>query len=458
MFQVLHGSAPFIMYIGGIIAFVLSVAWKPQVGLYYLVPLLPMQTARDWLHAPDLPLGEKLVDILLLGVLIGLFLHRAGRQIFVSSPLNKVLLAIFVLTYLSLWQGAFYLGGPLPISFDDPRFSAWKNYVEMFFFFFVAAAAIRTRKQMAIVIGLMCVSVLIVNRNYLGTVGDRNFSHFSYALRDAGTLGWAGENGMGAFQAEFAIFLIGLSLFAKKPALKLGLLAIALFSVYCLELTLSRGAYAGFLMGLLVLGLIKDRKILILLAIILVSWQSFVPYAVTQRVMMTYQEGEGLDPSAGDRVAIWEDGLRVFNEDPVFGTGFNTYAFMRRVGQYTDTHNYYVKILIETGLVGFLILLWLLGVACKMSWRLFRAAKDPVMSALGCALFAMLICVLVVNFFGDRWTYLQVNGFLWVLLGLVARGLYVVSQERKSQAGAAPAMESEKFQAAPFAAHEVYHA
>ena len=80
------------------------------------------------------------------------------------------------------------------------------------------------------------------------------------------------------------------------------------------------------------------------------------------------------------------------------------------------------------------------------------------MSALGCALFAMLICVLVVNFFGDRWTYLQVNGFLWVLLGLVARGLYVVSQERKSQAGAAPAMESEEFQAAPRAAHEVYHA
>src|SRR6266403_1005116 len=341
----LHGSAPFIMYIGAIIAFLLSIVWKPQVGLYYLVPLLPMQTARDWLHGPGLPLGEKLVDILLLGVLIGLFLHRAERQIFVPSPLNKVLLVIFLLTYVSLWQGAFYLGGGLPISFDDPRFSAWKNYVEMFFLFFIAAAAIRTRKQMAIVIGLMCVSVLIVDRNYMGTVGDRNFSHFSYALRDAGTLGWAGENGMGAFQAEVAILLIGVALFARKPALKLGLLAIALYSVYCLELTLSRGAYAGFLLGLFVLGLIKERKILILLAIILVTWQSLVPYAVTQRVMMTYQEGE-LDSSAGERVTIWQDALRVVNEDPILGTGLNTYAFMGRVGQYTDTHNYYLKILL----------------------------------------------------------------------------------------------------------------
>jgi putative inorganic carbon (HCO3(-)) transporter len=448
----LHDFAPLVMYIGAIVAFLLSICWKPQIGLYYLVPLLPLQTARYWLHS--YPLGEKLVDILLLGVLVGLFLHRAERQIFDSSPLNRVLLVIFVLTYLSLWQGAFYLGGPLPISFDDPRFSDWKNYVEMFFLFFVAAASIRTRKQMAIVIGLMCVSVLMVNRNYLSTVGSRDFSNFSYALRDAGPLGFAGENGMGAFQAEFAIFLIGLTLFVKKPVLKLGLLAIALTCIYCLELTFSRGAYAGFLMGLLVLGLIKERKILILLVIILVSWQSFVPNAVTQRVTMTYQEGEGLDSSAGERVTIWEDAWQVFNEDPVFGIGFNTYAYMGRVGGYTDTHNYYLKILFETGLVGLLIFLWLLRAACKMSWRLFRVAKDPIISALGCGLFAMLIGAAVVNFFGDRWTYLQVNGFLWVLLGLAARGLRLVSQENESHEDEAPATESEEFQVDPSVAHE----
>jgi len=448
----LREFAPLVMYIGAIVAFVLSIVWKPRIGLYYLVPLLPLQTARYWLHS--YPLGEKLVDILLLGVLVGLFLHRAERQIFDSSPLNKILLVIFVLTYLSLWQGAFYLGAPLPISFDDPRFSNWKNYVEMFFLFFVAAASIRTTKQMAIVIGLMCVSVLIVNRDYLSTVGSRNFSHFSYGLRDAGPLGYAGENGMGAFQAEFAIFLIGLAAFAKKPLLKLGLWAIALTSIYCLELTFSRGAYTGFLFGLFVLGLIKERKFLILTVVILMSWQSLVPNAVKERVTMTYQEGEGLDSSAEERVTIWEDAVHVFNEDPILGTGFNTYAYMGRVGGYTDTHNYYLKILIETGLVGLLIFLWLLGVACKVSWRLFRMAKDPVMRALGCGLFAMLICTMVVNFFGDRWTFLQVNGFLWILLGLAARGLRVVSQEKESHEQEAPAMESEEFQVDPSVAHE----
>ena len=444
------------MYVGAIVALVLSIVWRPQIGLYYLVPLLPMQTARDWLHA--FPLGEKLVDILLLGVLIGLLLHRTERQVFISSRLNKILMVLFVFTYLSLWQGAFYLGSPLPIAIDDPRFSNWKNYVEMFFLFFMAAASIRTRRQMAIVIGLMCISVLAVNRSYVSTVGSRNFSHFSYELRDAGPLGYAGENGMGAFQAEFAVFLVGLAVFARKLVLKLGLLAIALTSIYCMELTLSRGAYAGFLIGLLALGLIKERKILILLALILVSWQSFVPNAVTERVMMTYQEGQGVDASAGERLDLWQDALRAFAEDPVFGTGFNTYAFMGRMGPYTDTHNYYVKLLIETGVVGLLIFFWLSAAACKMSSRLFRQAMDPFMSSLGCALFAMMICVLVVNFFGDRWTYLQVSGFLWVLLGLAARGLIVVIREKESRLEEAPTMESGEFQADPSAAYEVSNA
>lgn len=453
----LHGLGPYILYFGGVAAFLLSVAWKPQIGLYFLIPFLPMQTVRDWLHGPELPLGEKFVDILLLGVLIGLLLHREERKIFVSSPLNKALLVVIALTYLSLWQGAFYLGGPLPLAIDDPRFSTWKNYVEMFLLFFVAAGSIRTRKQMAIVIGLMCISVLMINRDYLSTVGSRNFSHFSYELRDAGTLGWAGENGMGAFQAEIAVFLIGVALFAKNPFLKLGILGIALYSTYCLELTLSRGAYAGFLLGLLVLGLIKERKILILLAILLVVWQSLVPYAVTQRVEMTYQEGE-VDTSAGERLTVWHDALQVVNEDPIFGTGFNTYAYMHRVMEFTDTHNYYLKVVLEMGFVGLLIFLWLLGVACKMSLRLFRVARDPVLGAVGCALLAMMICVLVVNFFGDRWTYLQVNGFLWVLLGLAARGLYIVSQEKESAEEAAPVMESEEIQADPSPEHEVSHA
>ena len=44
-----------------------------------------------------------------------------------------------------------------------------------------------------------------------------------------------------------------------------------------------------------------------------------------------------------------------------------------------------------------------------------------------------MACVFVVNFFGDRWLYVEVNGFLWVMLACVVRG-QMIESERKEPA------------------------
>jgi O-antigen ligase len=422
------GYAPPLLYFGAIVAFLLSIAWKPQIGIYFLVPLLPMQTVRYWLH--DFPFGEKLVDVLLLGVLLGLIVH-SKRPIFVSSRLNKIIIILSIVTFLGLWEGSILQNLPLPISYLDPRFSDWKNYVEMMLIFFLTAAAIKKPRQMAIVLALVCFSVLTINRSYHSTMSGRDYSQFSYGLRDAGPLGYAGENGMGAFQAEMTVFLIGLSVFTERKIVRLTLWGIALTSIYCLALTFSRGGYVGFLAGIFVLGLTKERKLLLLLVLLLTTWQSIVPNAVRERVFMTYEQGEGLDSSAEERVMIWEDAMNVITHNPILGAGFDTYEFMGRVGDYRDTHNYYLKVLLELGFVGLFVFLWLIASACRVSWQLFRTARDRLLSGIGCTLFATLVCAAIVNFFGDRWSYLQVNGFLWVFMGMAARGLWLVKQEHE---------------------------
>jgi hypothetical protein len=93
------------------------------------------------------------------------------------------------------------------------------------------------------------------------------------------------------------------------------------------------------------------------------------------------------------------------------------------------------------GVLGLLFLFYVLGVLCKMCLRLFRQAQDEFLCSIGCAVFALSICTIVVNFFGDRWTYLQVNGFFWVVLGLVARGLFISEQNMAAQE-AIPAQSS----------------
>src|SRR6266403_491840 len=333
--------APLLIYVGAIIAALLSIFRNPRIGLYFLVPLLPMQTVRYWVHS--YPFGEKLVDILLLSVLIGLLVH-SEKPVFIGSSLNKVILIFCVLTFLALWEGSFLQDLPLPISFSDERFSNWKN-----------------------------------------------------------------------------------------NSVRLGLWGAAITCVYCLIFTFSRGGYLGLLVGILVLGIIRERKLLLCLAVLLFVWEGILPNAVRERVFMTYQEGQGLDSSAQERVAIWTDAVDVITHNPVLGRGFDTYEFMGRVGPYRDTHNYYLKLLVEMGFVGLLVFLWLFASAAGLAWRLFRNANDPLLQAIGCAVFATIVCAAIVNLFGDRWSYLQVSGFLWLFLGMAARGVWLQQETQGLQ-------------------------
>lgn len=420
------GTTPMLLYIGAIVAFLLSVCWRPQIGLYFLVPLLPLQTVRYLLH--PLPMGEKLVDFVLLGVILGLFFHRKGR-VFAQTPLNVFLIVWAVFHYVLLWRGAWFLGGDLPWWASDPRFSNWKNYMIMPLVFMAVAAAIKEKRQMQILLALMLLTVVRANIGFYNTVSERDFSHFSYGLRYAGVLGYAGENGLAAFEAQLALFCIGLLPFIQRKAVKIGLVIFALSCGYCLMLSFSRGGYLGFLIGLLFLGLVYERKLLVLLFGLMLTWQALVPTAVTERIFMTYEDGQ-IDNSAGLRVTMWEDALTLIPKHPIIGTGFDTYEFMDRVDEFRDTHNIYLKILVEMGVLGLMMFLILLWKSFRIGYRLFRVADDAFFRGIGLGTAAVMVCTLVVNFFGDRWMYLQVTGYTWVFLGLAARALIITSEER----------------------------
>jgi putative inorganic carbon (hco3(-)) transporter len=411
---------PYVLYGAGVCAFFLSIFWKPIVGVYYLVPLLPLQTLRYKLIA--FPYGQSVVDLILLGVLFGLLIR--SRTIFLFTPWNKMLSIYCSYTFLSLCLGSFYLYRPLPLWLDDSRLADWKNYMVMPLLVFVVAASIEDKRQIRIILWLMFGAILAMNRDFLDTVGGRNYSSFSYDLRDAGSMGYAGVNGLAAFEAQACVLLLVLAAFEKRWSNRIAYWSLTGFSALCLMFSLSRGGYLAFLTGCLFVGLVKQRKLLILLAVFLATWASIVPPAVQQRVLMTYDKNtHELDHSSETRVNLWEEAMQIYDTNPLVGAGFFTYAYTSHYNGYKDTHNLYVKVLVETGVVGILLFLWLLIKTFTSGYHLFRQADDPFLSSIGLGLSAWVVCVFVANLFGDRWTYLQVNGFMWVLAGLVSRSL-----------------------------------
>ena len=149
---------------------------------------------------------------------------------------------------------------------------------------------------------------------------------------------------------------------------------------------------------------------------------------------MTYDKNQGeFDTSAQDRMLLWNDAMNLFDSNPLLGAGFDTYQWQRRVSTYTDTHNYFLKVLVETGVVGLLLFLWLLARASRLALKLYTSAQDPFLKSLGLGFTLLMACVFVVNFFGDRWLYIEVNGFLWVLLACVVRGQAIADQIQETQ-------------------------
>ncbi len=69
----------------------------------------------------------------------------------------------------------------------------------------------------------------------------------------------------------------------------------------------------------------------------------------------------------------------------------------------------------------------------RLGVKLYRTAQDPFPKSVWAGLSLLMACVFVVNFFGDRWLYVEVNGFLWVMLACVVRGQMIESRAQGAQ-------------------------
>jgi O-antigen ligase len=441
----LGAQIPLILYLGVLVASFLAMVWRPILGLYVLTLLTPLQTTREKLQR--FPFGDHIIYILIGSIIIGGLLGRGARP--PKNSLNTLIIILFAFSYISLWRGSFYLDFPLPLHMDE-RMTLWANLAFMPVLYFATLYSVKTEKQMKLLLIVMCLSAFVVGFTFFRSNYGRDFSHFSWGRRDAGTIGYAGVNGLGAYAAGALAFIVAYMSCETSKLRKLGLLGLGVVLMYSLLYAFSRGAYGGFLVALLILGVLKNRKMLVLVTLLLCLWRVVLPESVEERITMTYGDDGKLEASAEDRVLIWEDAQKLVLENPVFGTGFATYAFMHRVKHYRDTHNYYMKMVVENGFVGLFLLFAVIFTAWWQGFALYRSTDHPFFKGMGLGMVALIASVLVVNIFGDRFSYLQVNGCTWILMACVARSRVLL--EEASEATAAephsPVMVAEPAQPA----------
>lgn len=219
----------------------------------------------------------------------------------------------------------------------------------------------------------------------------------------------------------------------------LGLLSVALLA------TVSRGSILGFAVGLGVIGLARDRRMLaaiVTAAVLLLLFAQFLPW--TAAYVEHFTAGLRVEDRATQmRAGEYRDALALIERYPLLGVGFSS---PRDIDLYRGVSMLYLIIAETMGLVG---LFSFLAVAGAAAWRLaasWRAMPGDGLRAvvLGClaALATALASGLVDHYF---FTYPHAFALFWLVLGLGMSAVDVAQKEGAEPApGSAPSSKEEE--------------
>ena len=188
-------------------------------------------------------------------------------------------------------------------------------------------------------------------------------------------------------------------------------------------LTGSRGAFVSVLIAILIIPLINFKqsfwlKVLLVFTLVATVYLSiyFLPPELFERFCGIPRELES--GSLAQRSYIWQAGWNVFQEHPIFGVGAG--AFYSSVNKFFGgmivSHNAFISILTEEGIVGFIFfVLMLVGL-------ITRIKKMPVLQR---NIWFVIIFIWMVGASSLTWDYYRQT---WFLFGLTAAQISVLSR------------------------------
>jgi hypothetical protein len=292
---------------------------------------------------------------------------------------------------------------------------------------FLASVAVRNSDRPAIYLVPLFVSAVILPTMIIAYVAASGIPLVELASSDA--RGFLSVTGMHANELGLTCNMVfALAVFccvgATTKYVKWALAAVAFVLALGIMLTFSRGAYLGMLavLSYLMLSKRRFRTLLVVLAFLpLVS--VLLPDAVVQRASTGIASKNVEDISAGRVDSIWEPLLPEVMASPVAGHGLGSILWldpaqrgaMLPVGH---PHSAYLGTLLDTGIVGVLIIFLFFRDMWRIFARLAAKAADPMWSNFFRGAVACILLLLVQGVTDDSFTPSRTQPFLWLAYGI----------------------------------------
>lgn len=215
----------------------------------------------------------------------------------------------------------------------------------------------------------------------------------------------------------------GIGLTTSRLKNKLLLFGLTLALGICLVFTYSRGAWLSVLAVILVYGMVYNRKILWLLAvlpILLLIGHDVVLERIVSILNPT-------DTSSTLRMALWESTLAMIGDNPIFGIGWGAYGmvypaydfFVQDAGtKIFHAHNMYLHIAAEIGIPGLLVFLTIMFGHLKMAREIAGSASNRWLAGLMLGIMAAFMGIAVSGFTDYILFNIQLSMLFWLMCAI----------------------------------------
>ena len=356
----------------------------------------------------------RLEDFLLVIIGFSWFARMAIYKelgFFLKTPLNRYIrnyaIACIVATAWGMMAGR--------VNYKSGFFFLLK-YIEYFIVYFMAVNNLYERKQIknyTIAMVVTCIIASLIGIAQIPT-GARVSAPFE---------GEVGEpNTFGGYLVLMISMMAGLYLTSESNKYKTAYLLISILFSIPLMFTLSRSSWIAILpMYLALIIFSKKKKLLIGGLVIMLTVVPFaLPSAVKQRVLVTTQQqiqkgqkrigGVRIDTSASARIESWQEAVKDWSEHPLLGYGVTGYKFM-------DAQ--YFKVLIDTGLLGFVAFIMLLIALLKQGIHTYHTVNDSLYKGLSLGFIGGTVAMMTHSLGSNTFIIVRIMEPYWFFAAMV---------------------------------------
>jgi putative inorganic carbon (hco3(-)) transporter len=236
------------------------------------------------------------------------------------------------------------------------------------------------------------------------------------------------SNSFGRYLMLMVIFGVAIAPYLDKRLRRPLAGILALSSVFLL-LTYTRTAIVGAVLGLLVVGFIQSKRLLFGMVVCIVCALFLVPQ-LSSRFTGLSESSSSFGPANNSlawRISYWTEVLPLANSNPVTGIGLGMTS--RQTDEEKQPHNDFIRVYVETGLIGLGAYVAMLISLVTLGRRAVRASprrsfeRGVGAGFLGCAL-AFIADSVSANVISNVVT-------LWYLFAFAAAASAVVSYQRR---------------------------